>query len=145
MAKSEKPAKKATVVDSFGQDVKVRSKLEEKFAKVLNDFQVEWLYEVTKVPYIIPESQHTYTVDFTTKNGQLWEVKGYLSDYTERNKYVLLKKQNSDLDLRFVFDNPNKLCGGTKMTHAAWAIKNGFKYCSINDVDTIRSWAKEKK
>lgn len=145
MAKSEKPAKKSTVTDSFGQEVKVRSKLEAKFAALLNDIQVEWLYEASKVKYIIPESQHTYTVDFTTKNGQLWELKGYLSDYAERNKYVLLKNQNSDLDLRFVFDNPNKLCGGTKMTHAAWAIKNGFKYCGINDLETIRAWAKEKK
>ena len=145
MVKPEKPSKKATIVDSFGQEVKVRSKLEAKFANVLNDLSVEWLYEVSKVKYKIPETDHTYTVDFTTKNGQLWEIKGYLSDYTERNKYVLLKKQNPDLDLRFVFDNPNKLCGGTKMTHSAWAIKNGFPYCSINDVDTIKAWAKEKK
>lgn len=123
--------------------VKRRSKLEERFEKILQEYDVIYDYEITKIPYIIPESKHTYTVDWTTGTGLLIETKGYLSDYQERNKYVLLKKQHPDLDLRFVFDNPNKLCGGTKMTHAAWALKNGFKYCGIKDTEQIISWIKE--
>ena len=123
---------------------KRRSKLELKFEEILKDFEVEYDYEVTKIPYTIPESKHTYTVDWTLLNGMLLETKGYLSDHQERYKYVLLKQQHPDLDLRFVFDNPNKLCGGTKMTHAKWAEKYGFPYCSIKDVDQIESWIKEK-
>ena len=122
---------------------KRRSKLELKFEEIIKEFNVEYDYEVTKIPYTIPESNHNYTVDWTFINGLLVETKGYLSDHKERYKYVLLKQQHPDLDLRFVFDNPNKLCGGTKMTHSKWAEKYGFKYCSIKDVDQIKQWIKE--
>ena len=124
---------------------KRRSKLELKFEEIIKSFEVEYDYEVTKIPYTVPESNHNYTVDWTFINGLLVETKGYLSDHKERYKYVLLKQQHPDLDLRFVFDNPNKLCGGTKMTHAKWAEKCGFKYCSIKDVDQIQQWIKDGK
>lgn len=123
--------------------IKRRSRLEERFESILKDFDVPYEYEVTKIPYVVPESKHTYTVDWTLINGLLIETKGYLSDYAERRKYVLLKEQHPDLDLRFVFDNPNKLCGGTKMTHATWATKYGFKFCSMKDTAQIQSWIKE--
>jgi len=122
---------------------KRRSRLEERFELLIKDAQVEYGYEVTKIPYTVPESKHTYTVDWSINNGVLIETKGYLSDHRERHKYVLLKEQYPDLDLRFVFDNENKLCGGTKMTHAKWAQKYGFPYCSIKDIDIIESWLKE--
>lgn len=122
---------------------KRRSRLELKFEDILKYYEVDYDYEITEIPYIIPESKHRYIVDWTIGNGLLLETKGYLSDYKERQKYVYLKEQHPDLDLRFVFDNPNKLCGGTKMTHAKWAEKYGFKYCSVNDRETIRSWLKE--
>jgi len=122
---------------------KRRSKLELKFEDILLDNNAEYEYESTVISYIIPESNHKYTVDWTLLNGPLIETKGYLSDHQERTKYVLLKQQYPELDLRFVFDNPNKLCGGTKYTHAKWADKWGFKYCSIKDVDVIKSWIHE--
>lgn len=122
---------------------KRRSKLEMKFEEILIANQAEYDYEVTKISYIVPESKHTYTVDFTTTNGLLLEVKGWLSDHQERYKYVLLKQQYPDLDLRFIFDNVNKYCGGTKYTHATWCDKHGFKYCSVKDVDTIQAWLNE--
>jgi len=120
-----------------------RSKLEERFESILKEFDVPYEYEVTKIDYIIPESSHTYTVDWTVLNGKLIETKGYLSDHSERRKYVLLKEQHPDLDLRFVFDNPNKLCGGTKMSHAKWAEKYNFRYCSIKDTEQIKQWITE--
>lgn len=124
---------------------KRRSKLELKFEEVIKGFNIEYDYEVTKIPYTVPESNHTYTVDWTLINGLLVETKGYLSDHRERYKYVLLKQQYPDMDLRFVFDNPNKLCGGTKMTHAKWAEKYNFPYCSIKDTEQIEAWIKETK
>ena len=122
---------------------KRRSKLELKFEELLQEMEVEYGYEVTKIPYTIPESKHTYTVDWTTIDGILIETKGYLSDYAERKKYELIKQQHPNIDIRFVFDNPNKLCGGTKMTHSKWAEKHNFKYCSIKDKEQIQSWVKE--
>ena len=122
---------------------KRRIKLELKFEDILLENKVEYDYEITVIPYTVPESKHKYTVDWTLLNGTLVETKGYLSDHQERNKYVLLKQQYPDLDLRFVFDNPNKLCGGTKYSHAKWADKFGFRWCSIKDVETIQSWISE--
>lgn len=141
----EKTSLKHVVQDGTGKTIKVRSKLEIKLAEILTDCNEIWAYEVTQIPYTIPQSEHKYTVDFTLSNGILLEGKGYLSDHKERYKYVLLKQQHPDLDLRFVFDNPNKLCGGTKMTHAKWAEKYGFAYCSIRDVEQIKQWIKDGK
>ena len=122
-----------------------RSKLELKFEDILIANETEYEYEVTVIPYIVPESKHKYIVDFSTNNGIQWEVKGWLSDHQERQKYLLVKQQHPNIDLRFVFDNINKLCGGTKYTHKTWCEKNGFKYCSIKDVDIIKSWVEESK
>jgi len=122
---------------------KRRSKLELQFEKLLNDFEVLYDYEITKVPYIIPESNHTYTVDWTLMNGLLLETKGYLSDHAERKKYILIKEQHPDIDLRFVFQDPNKKCGGMQTTHAQWADKNNFKWCSIRDTEQIKQWVTE--
>lgn len=124
---------------------KRRSKLEMRFEQILIDNQAEYDYEVTVIPYTVPESKHKYTVDWTLLNGPLIETKGYLSDHAERTKYVLLKQQYPDLDLRFVFDNPNKLCGGTKYTHAKWADKYQIPWCSIRDEETIKQWIEESK
>lgn len=123
---------------------KLRSKLEKTFEDILKEYEVEYGYEVTKIPYKIPESDHKYIVDWTLLNGLYIETKGWLKDHQERQKYLLLKAQHPSLDLRFVFANPQKLCGGTKMTHQQWAEKNGFRWCSIYDKEQVQSWIKEK-
>ena len=140
---SEKTSLKHVVQDGTGKIVNVRSKLEIKIADILNETGQSWEYEVTKIPYVVPESNHNYTVDFTI-GPLLIEGKGYLSDYQERQKYVLIKQQYPEIDLRFIFDNCNKLVGGSKQTHAQWAEKNGFKYCSIKDTEQIQSWINER-
>lgn len=119
---------------------KRRSKLEVQFESLLKDFEVQYDYEITKIPYIVPESKHTYLVDWTVLNGLLVETKGYLADHTERKKYILIKEQHPELDLRFVFQDPNKKCGGMKTTHAQWADKCGFKWCSIKDTEQLKNW-----
>lgn len=119
---------------------KRRSKLETRFDDLLQEYQIEYEYEVTKIPYKIPESQHTYLVDFTVMPNVLCEVKGYLSDHTERKKYLLLKEQHPELDLKFIFESGKKLCGGTKYSHAEWATKHGFDWAEIKDREKILSW-----
>jgi len=135
-------------IDSLGRVSKLRSQLEKKFAVVLENSGVVWDYEVTKLKYTVPSSEHTYTVDFTVlgkdkKKVILIEGKGVLKDHQERLKYILIKQQHPDLDLRFVFANPQKLCMGTKTTHEQWALKYGFKYCGINDTEQLNMWLKE--
>lgn len=121
-----------------------RSKLEDTFAAILAENETDKYYEVRTIPYIVPESKHKYKIDFTLPNGIDIEVKGYLRDHDERYKYKLIKEQNPDLDLRFVFGNINKLVPGTKITHAQWAEKLGFPYCDIEDKEQIISWIREK-
>lgn len=123
---------------------KRRSKLELRFEDILKDNGVDYDYEITKIPYVVPQSNHKYVVDWTIRNGVLIETKGWLENLTERKKYQLIKEQHPDIDIRFVFANPQKACGGVKMTHAEWADKFGFKYCSINDTEQIVSWIKER-
>lgn len=122
---------------------KRRSKLEEKFESILQESNIKYCYETTVIPYTVPSSDHKYTLDWTISNGVLIETKGYLSDLAERRKYLLIKEQHPDIDIRFVFVNVNKLCGGMKMTHGEWAKKHGFKYCDISDIDQITAWLME--
>lgn len=117
-----------------------RSKLEQDFEKILQDLNINYTYESTIISYIIPESSHKYKVDWSFDKPIFIETKGWLSSSIERKKYELIKKQYPNLDLRFIFANTNKFCGGTKYSHATWAKKQGFKYCSINDYDTIKEW-----
>jgi len=120
-----------------------RSGLENKFAEILKEHDVEEHYEVTKIPYYVPQQECTYKVDFTLPNGILIETKGFFRNYQERRKYELLKEQYPNIDLRFVFDNPQKKLSGTK-TYADWAMKWGFKFCHIKDKDQIVKWLNER-
>jgi hypothetical protein len=113
--------------------------------KALNETNIPWQYESEKISYTVPESKHTYNPDFVLSNGVYLEGKGILIDHQERTKYILLKQQHPNLDLRFIFGNPEKKCGGMKLTHGDWAIKNGFQYCSVKDVETIKLWINETK
>lgn len=123
---------------------KRRSRLEQKFEYILNDLEIPYTYETTVIPYTIPESLHKYTVDWSfPHNNILIESKGYLSDHAERKKYILIKQQNPEIDLRFVFLDEHKLCGGMKTTHGEWAKKHGFPYCTIKDYDIIKEWLNE--
>lgn len=123
--------------------IKRRSKLEENFEYLLNDLQVQYNYENIKLTYTIPESKHTYLIDWSLPNNIYVETKGYLSDHKERTKYLLIKEQYPELDLRFVFMDSNKPCGGAKYSHGTWATKHGFLYCGIKDMEIIKQWVQE--
>jgi len=94
----------------------------------LNDSTIAQLIEsVTRLKYI-PVPKH-YTPDFilTGKNKKIYiETKGrFLAK--DRTKHLLVQSQYPELDLRFVFTNPNaKLYKGSKTTYGEWCIKYGF-------------------
>jgi hypothetical protein len=61
----------------------------------------------------------------------------------DRKKHLLVKEQNPNLDIRFLFQNSkNKINKGSKTTYADWAIKNGFKFA---DKIVPDEWINEKK
>lgn len=85
-------------------------------------------YETVKVRYVIPQSFHTYTVDFKLQNGILVETKG-LWDATDRAKHLFVRLQYPELDIRLVFTRAAApLYKGAKTTYADWADKHGMRF-----------------
>jgi hypothetical protein len=107
-----------------------RSGLEEAVSAQLASEGVDASYESFKIPYTVPETLHKYTPDYDLPNGIVIETKGRFMA-ADRKKHVLVKKQHPDLDIRFVFSNPNaKLRKGSPTTYATWCEKNGFLYAA---------------
>jgi len=100
-------------------------------------------YETEKIQYVVPASTHKYTPDFKLPNGIYIETKGRFMP-ADMKKHLLIKQQHPDLDIRFIFQNPNSTNSKrTKTTYANFCEKHGFRYCSYRDTDTIVSWARE--
>lgn len=105
-----------------------RSGLEETVARQLASEGLEANYESFRIPYMVPESLHKYTPDYDLLNGIIIETKGRFMA-ADRKKHLLVKIQHPDLDIRFVFSNPNaKLRKGSPTTYASWCEKHGFLY-----------------
>jgi len=102
-----------------------RSGLERKIADFLSNRGVQYEYESTKVPYVL---KCNYNPDFILPSGIMLEAKGHLSP-DDRRKMLAVKKQNPDLDIRFVFQAPyNKIYKGSRTSYAKWAEKHGFPW-----------------
>ena len=98
-----------------------RSGLEKKVREYLDSIKAVYGYESEKLTYIVPEVTKTYTPDFIfiKKNGDKMyiETKGYW-DNDDRKKHFLIKASNPNIDLRFVFSNPNtKIRKGSKTSY----------------------------
>lgn len=97
-------------------------------------------YEKERIVYTDTRSSY-YKPDWKLPNGILIEAKGYFKP-ADRAKHLLIKEQHPNLDIRFVFSNPNnKLSAASKSTYADWCHKHGFMYAT-KDVPT--EWLKEK-
>jgi len=107
-----------------------RSGLEDAVDTQLKNLKTEYEYEPAdkKVKFIEPEKHRTYLPDFVLSNGIIIETKGRFVP-PDRKKFQLIKKQHPNIDIRFVFSNPNtKLRKKSKTTYATWCEKYGFKY-----------------
>jgi hypothetical protein len=85
---------------------------------------VQFEYEPIKLPYVI---NHVYKPDFVLTNGIIIEAKGYFRR-GETAKMLAVKKAHPHLDIRFVFQEPDKHISGQKTTHAQWATRYGFPW-----------------
>jgi hypothetical protein len=105
-----------------------KSGLEDSVSQQIESKGIKVEYETEKVNYTIPASLHTYNPDFKLPNGIRVETKGRFV-LADRKKHILVKEQNPQLDIRFVFTNSkNKINKKSKTTYADWCEKNGFKY-----------------
>jgi len=108
-----------------------RSGLELIVAGQIKGRGVNVLYEDpdSKIKFVQPAKNRTYTPDFILPNGIIIETKGrFVTD--DRNKHIWIREQYGDsLDIRFVFRNSNaKLYKGSKTSYADWCHKHGFKF-----------------
>ena len=119
-----------------------RSGFEHKVADQLNEAKIDFEYETKVIDYIKPETNHTYTIDFTLPNGILVETKGrwVLED---RKKHLLIKKQHPELDIRIVFQSSKtKIRKGSKTTYAMFCDKHDIPW---SEKTIPESWLREKK
>ncbi len=118
-----------------------RSGFENKVASALLEQKIKFQYEVTQVKYIKPQTTHKYTVDFTLPNGILIETKGRWTT-EDRKKHLLIKDQHPELDIRFVFQNPNgKIRKGSKTSYGDYCDKYGILWA---DKEIPKAWLLEK-
>ena len=107
-----------------------RSGLEVQIAEQLRKAEIDFRYELDKILYVIPASNHEYRPDFILPNGIIIEGKG-IFETDDRKKQLLIKQQYPHLDIRFVFSNPKaKLYKGSPTTYAVWCDKHGFKWAA---------------
>ena len=107
-----------------------RSGLEEKVADLLVQLDVDYEYEETSYPYVI---EHSYTPDFVLpNNGVILEVKGYW-DPPSRRKIRQVIKDNPEIDLRMVFQDPYKrISKRSKTTYAKWCERYQILWCAAH-------------
>ena len=116
-----------------------RSGFEHKVADQLSENKINFEYEKTTIDYIKPETQHSYTIDFTLPNGILVETKGRWV-IEDRKKHLLIKKQHPELDIRIVFQNAKtKIRKGSKTTYGDYCDKHGIIWAEKN---VPESWLK---
>ena len=115
-----------------------RSQFEKLVALKIRNEGGNFEYETIRIPYT-PKQRH-YTPDFyIPETGIYIEAKGQLTR-EDRTKMILVKQQNPDYDIRFVFANyKNKLYKGSKTTYADWCGKHGFDWA---DKSVPREWLK---
>lgn len=106
-----------------------RSGLEKTVAAQIKDRGLKVKYEdpKSKIAFIQPACDRTYTPDFILPNGIVVETKGRFT-LEDRKKNLWIQEQ-CDVDIRFVFSNSNaKIRKGSKTTYGMWCDKHGFKY-----------------
>lgn len=121
---------------------KFRSGSEEKLSSLLTEAGYNYRHEPFYIEYEVHEVRK-YLPDFVLDNNIILEVKGrFLS--VDRKKHIRLREKHPDIDVRFVFDNPNaRLSKGAKSSYANWCEKNSFKYCGKKDVNVLLGWVNE--
>lgn len=99
-------------------------KFENLVLEELRESEVPFIFEGLKVTYTY---NAVYKPDIVLENGVLIEIKTYLP-YDEQRKLRAIKETNPSLDLRLVFEKPDKLLPNSKLTHGQWATKYGFMW-----------------
>jgi hypothetical protein len=109
-----------------------RSGLEVRFQAACETKGFKLGYEDSKIKYVIPSSNHTYTPDFTVTSNVYIETKGLWTG-TDRKKAVLIKEQHPEITILYVLQRNQGLSKKSKTTYLDWAAKNNLDACVIAD------------
>jgi hypothetical protein len=120
-----------------------RSGLEHQVAEQIKSKGFKIVYEdpKSKICFVQPSMERTYTPDFVLPNGIIIETKGRFT-LEDRKKHVWIREQYEDaFDIRFVFTNSNaKIRKGSKTSYADWCDKHDFLFA---DKLIPEEWFKE--
>lgn len=125
--------------------VVLKSGLEEVVYKFLKNNCCEFGYESLKIAYSVPDQKKIYKPDFPILNCFIIETKGQFNS-ADRKKMKLVKQQNPDLDIRFIFSNSKTRIGKkSQTTYAKWCEMFGFPYhCIQSTKETFpKLWLQE--
>lgn len=113
-----------------------RSGLETKFQAACEAQGWNLPYEIDKIKYVIPASNHTYTPDFTVTENIYIETKGLWTG-ADRKKAVLISQQHPHIKILYVLQRNQGLSKKSKTTYLDWAAKNNLDACVFSDT---RHW-----
>lgn len=134
--------------DRRGRAEGYRSGLELDIALGLTALGVSFSYEEIKLRYTPPTKERTYTPDFiiTTRSGKqiIVESKGRFQT-VDRQKHLHVRASNPEVEIRFIFNNPNtRISKQSKTTYAMWCQRNGFLYAKFHKDEPVpREWLEE--
>jgi len=135
-----KPTTTPRPSEARGQREGYRSGLEVKNGAHINAHGFNAPYEAFTLRYTVPARIGRYTPDFPFPwNGIIVETKGRFVT-ADRQKHILIKNEYPDLDVRFVFSNPNtRISKTSSTTYADWCRKHGFMFAKmLTPVEWIR-------
>lgn len=144
-----------------------RSLLEKDVAEKLTGAGVEFGYESQNIRYTVPSREAKYLPDFTIPGCPIIiEPKGkFGGNYQgkfgrrmvgskdaavkERQKFVLLKEQHPELDIRFIFSRASTpIYPKSPTSHGKWATDHGFKWAEkvVPDawIEEIKAYLKKQ-
>lgn len=125
--------------------LKFRSKFELEISEWFKRRNIEYDYEPCKLKYVVPESYHAYTPDWSLKQDNIfYESKGKLDNET-RKKLLHIKRSNPGVIIRIIFQNASvKIRKNSKTTYGMWATANGFEWCDFR-LGIPKTWLKQSK
>lgn len=130
MATRPRPRPRPLSREEVGLKHGFRSGLEVINASRLDQLGREYAYESKFIPFMQPPQSRTYTPDFLLPNGIIVETKGRFIT-SDRQKMRWIKEQYPDLDVRFVFSNPNTpINKGSTTSYGKWAASHGFLFAA---------------
>ena len=109
-----------------------RSGLETKFQAACESQGWNLPYEIDKIKYVIPASNHTYTPDFTVTENIYIETKGLWTG-ADRKKAVLIKQQHPHISILYVLQRNQGLSKKSSTTYLDWAAKHELDACLFSD------------